>query len=142
MAKRPQGKRLAGFVMEAVSYDETGTLDPGGSWIITEDGQKLTLDEAFSLNDPENGKGPGARTPKTGKGPGPATLAAFRAFLYYEKHQGIMEHMGKTELALAVASYADKAGLPGADLLVPTNATMRELAGTALEAMKHRPPPA
>jgi hypothetical protein len=73
----------------------------------------------------------------TSKGIAPATMAAHRAFLFYERHVGIKEPITASKLALEVALYAVENELRGADLLVATNATMQDLAREALETLRH-----
>ncbi len=63
-------------------------------------------------------------------------MAAFRAFLHYERHVGITEPITASKLAKLVALHADDNKLPDADLLVPTNAAMREMARDLLETLR------
>jgi hypothetical protein len=50
---------------------------------------------------------------------------------------GIKEPITASKLALEVAHFAVNNDLPGADLLVATNATMQDLAREALETLRH-----
>jgi hypothetical protein len=93
--------------------------------------------EALSRRLAETLSPPAAEPPKTSKGPAPATLAWFRAVLFYERHVGIKEPIAYSRLALDVQGYATKNNLPGADLLRPGNANAQVWAREALETLRH-----
>jgi hypothetical protein len=127
MATRRHGNRIVGHIIDAGTYGENP--DPGGEWYITEDGRKLTPEEAFRrVGEPV---GPAGR-----KGMSRASTAAAIAMAFYHAEEGIDVNLAYSETAVRIATYASEHGLPGADLLDPEGGTMRGLIQDMVIALK------
>jgi hypothetical protein len=115
--------------MDAGTWGEAGEVTPGSQVWITEDGQRLTTDEAFRRRGEP--AGPAGR-----KGISPDATAIAIAMAIYHGDVGIDVHLPYSETARRIANYATEHGLPGADSLDPAGGMMRGLIGDMVKALK------